>query len=240
MVTVHRSRSRRSERGAAVFIVMMVITLLTAIGVFAARSASLVDAATGYERQAIQAQYLSEYGGRVAAYEFAHPLKANAYNRKLREIHPTKSKELCPSNAQYADDFVGTPPPCLKYTTADMDEFIKANAGEGTVLDGQTEDAAGSLGPPMGAGVSQTLEGSILVEVLDSYQTLETAPGSDRGNTVRSPMAIQFTLTSWSQIRSVAADKQDTENPWCNESASNSAASVQRTRAYVTAPLVNR
>jgi Tfp pilus assembly protein PilX len=64
---VERSRRRRRERGAAVFLVVMVLTIIAAIGVFSMRSASLVDLATGYSRQSVQATFVSEYAARAAA-----------------------------------------------------------------------------------------------------------------------------------------------------------------------------
>lgn len=62
-----RNRHRRQQRGAAVFIVVMVLTIVSAIGVFSMRSASLVDLATGYNRQSVQAAFQAEYGARAAA-----------------------------------------------------------------------------------------------------------------------------------------------------------------------------
>jgi hypothetical protein len=53
---------RRRERGAAIFIVVLLITMLLGIGLFAARSASLSTSASGHARQMTQAQYLAEYG----------------------------------------------------------------------------------------------------------------------------------------------------------------------------------
>lgn len=64
MVKPTRSRRRRrtGERGAAVFIVVLVISMLTAIGVFAASSATLSTTSSGYARQATQTQHLTELG----------------------------------------------------------------------------------------------------------------------------------------------------------------------------------
>lgn len=59
------SSLRRGERGAAVFIVVMVITLLTAIGIFAARSISLTDVAAGFERESAQTAYLAQFAGNL-------------------------------------------------------------------------------------------------------------------------------------------------------------------------------
>jgi hypothetical protein len=59
--------ARRSERGAALFLVVMVISVLSAIGVFAMRSASLVDVAAGYNRQGVQAAMLADFAARGTA-----------------------------------------------------------------------------------------------------------------------------------------------------------------------------
>jgi hypothetical protein len=52
----------QSQRGAAVFIVVMVLTLLTAVGIFAVRSASMADVAAGFDREGAQASLIAEYG----------------------------------------------------------------------------------------------------------------------------------------------------------------------------------
>jgi Tfp pilus assembly protein PilX len=64
---LERSRRRRSQAGAAVFLVVMVLTIIAAIGVFSMRSASLVDKATGYSRQSVQATAMAEYAALTAA-----------------------------------------------------------------------------------------------------------------------------------------------------------------------------
>ncbi|WP_437319490.1 hypothetical protein [Sorangium sp. So ce385] len=59
--SIARSRRRAHERGAAVFIVVLVITMLTAIGLFAVNVATLSTIATGHERRMTQTHYLTEY-----------------------------------------------------------------------------------------------------------------------------------------------------------------------------------
>ncbi len=59
---LERARRRRQQRGAAVFVIVMVITLLSALGIWAARSATMVDVATGHSRQALQVQYVADMG----------------------------------------------------------------------------------------------------------------------------------------------------------------------------------
>jgi len=51
----------------AVFLVVLVLTMVSAIGVFAMHSASLVDRATGFNRQNVQATAIVEFGMRGAA-----------------------------------------------------------------------------------------------------------------------------------------------------------------------------
>lgn len=237
-------RSRKNQRGAAVFIVVMVVTLLTAIGVFAARSSSLVDVAVGYDRQAVQAQLLSDYGGRLAVAELTDPAKASTYNRALQEQRDSPDKEPCPSNAAVDRNALNMAPACYKFSGLYLNQLVQQQNSAISLLETQGTDTPGSLGPPLGLDAQDrsvnTSAGSLLVEVLESYQTLEPPPGVDVGNTSRSPRAVQFTLTSWAQVRNIAASAQGANQLWCaSDAQSSSSASVQRVRAYVTAPLVN-
>jgi hypothetical protein len=67
--SIARSRRRSRERGAAVFIVVLVITMLTAIGLFAAHAATLSTIASGHERRMTQTHYLTEYAMQLAIAE---------------------------------------------------------------------------------------------------------------------------------------------------------------------------
>src|SRR4051812_18040257 len=62
-----RLRRRRNQRGMAVFLVVLVLTMVSAIGVFSMHSASLVDRAAGFDRQNVQATAIVEFGLRGAA-----------------------------------------------------------------------------------------------------------------------------------------------------------------------------
>jgi len=53
---------RANERGAALLVVLLVITLLMGMGAFAARSTRLSVATSGNERRMTQARYVAEYG----------------------------------------------------------------------------------------------------------------------------------------------------------------------------------
>ena len=56
---------RSGERGAALFIVVLVIVLVSAIGIFAIRVSSLVQVASGYTRRATSASYIAELATNV-------------------------------------------------------------------------------------------------------------------------------------------------------------------------------
>ncbi|WP_433935083.1 hypothetical protein AB3662_10600 [Sorangium cellulosum] len=67
--SIARSLRRSRERGAAVFIVVLVITMLTAIGLFAAHAATLSTIASGHARRMTQTHYLAEYAMQLALAE---------------------------------------------------------------------------------------------------------------------------------------------------------------------------
>lgn len=64
------SGPRSRERGAAVFIVVLLVAMLTAVGFFAAQAASLSTISSGHARQSTQARYLAEVGQQTAATYF--------------------------------------------------------------------------------------------------------------------------------------------------------------------------
>ncbi len=68
--TSRRSR-KRNERGASVLIVFLVITLLTGIGMFAARSAALSSTVAGSSKRLSQTRHVTEYAVMNAAASLA-------------------------------------------------------------------------------------------------------------------------------------------------------------------------
>ena len=51
---------RHGERGAAVFVVVLVITLLASLGVFAVKASTISNRTSGYNRQLTQTHYMAE------------------------------------------------------------------------------------------------------------------------------------------------------------------------------------
>lgn len=101
-----RAHRRGRERGATVFVVALLITMLLGIGVFAARSSSLATATSGHARQMTQAQYLAEYGVLLARAEIDEARAAQAF-RDLSRSRPMPSP--CYGQSQLPD------PRCVVY-----------------------------------------------------------------------------------------------------------------------------
>ncbi len=222
-----RRRARREERGAAVFIVVMVIVLLTAIGIVAARSASLVDQAAGYSRQALQTYYLTDMAGHVATAELGS--KPQTYLDLMR-----KGAEACPSNKLVTPVTTGAPIPCYKLFMDELAGRVSDNYSGQTLLDQQTQSVPGSLGPPLSGG-SNMLNGVFMVEMIEAYKA-DPKARSDVGGGANSFFDVQVTLTAFGQIRSLPSTGVNT-NPWCAQANGvSSSASVQAVRAHVTLP----
>jgi hypothetical protein len=104
MVIRRRPGGLQGERGAAVFIVVMVLTLLTAVGIFAVRSASMADTAAGYDREASQTSLIAQYATTTAATYLA----TSAGSVIVGAIKPNL---YCQSN-------MGVQAPCFKLTSS--------------------------------------------------------------------------------------------------------------------------
>ncbi len=83
----------RSERGAALLMVTVVITLLSVVGAFAARSTSRVTLAAGQARHATATRHMSEHGLRSVA---AHIAIKAPFDRRAPGSNPD-SDPLCKS-----------------------------------------------------------------------------------------------------------------------------------------------
>ncbi|WP_434046551.1 MULTISPECIES: hypothetical protein [Sorangium] len=120
--SIARSLRRSRERGAAVFIVVLVITMLTAIGLFAAHAATLSTIASGHTRRMTQTHYLAEYAMQLA----------------LAEI---EQKGGLNGGLATGEDCLGTPANCWTINSREL----QRNAAEG-LLELDAPDAPGSLG----------------------------------------------------------------------------------------------
>jgi hypothetical protein len=220
MVSRARRSRRRRQRGAAVFIVVMAITLLTAIGIFAIRSASMVETAAGYNRQAIQTMYLSEYAARSTA---AH---TSGITDAVVNVLLRSDPEKCLSNGTLAL-------PCAKFISSEIESRVDKEYPGQLLLEPQDTSTEGSLGPALGAaGTQAAQDATFLVELTDPGDTAakEGFHADDRGL-----KNVQVTVTALAQIRPFPVGGAS-GNPWCTAATSSNGASVQTLRAHITLP----
>ena len=149
---------RKNERGAAVFIVLLVIAMLSTVGVFAASAASLSTSASGSVRQTMQAHYIAEYALLASTAE----LSSSSLEAYIRQMADPNNGEVC----QYQDTTSGTRS-CYVFGRTDIETtsghplFIQASS---TTL--------GSLGP---AGI----DADFRVEMTDLAPAAAPVVGSD-------------------------------------------------------------
>jgi hypothetical protein len=184
------SRPRRSgERGAAVFVVVMALTMLTAIGVFAVRAASLANAASGYDRQNTQNHYVGEYGLLGAVTELSSTRRP-AYVDKM-----SKGVEQC--SAAKGVTNTGGSVPCYHLYANDVQKAVNDNFS-GRPLFEATSNSSGLVPGSLGAGA---LDGDFVVELTDPGPVGMPVAGSDIGGTGPKFRYLQVTLTSTGQVR---------------------------------------
>ncbi len=162
---------KRAERGAALFVVVLVLTLLTAVGLFAAQSATLVDRASGYSRQAAQTAYLAEYAVLASATQLGSGT-AGAYRERM--LSPT---DTCRMN-QGIDPSEIENPACLVLKLSDF----KAPNGK-PLLD------------------TMSLTPDFMVEITDPGPSGAPVAGTDVSGTGQSFGYMKVTATTIAQIR---------------------------------------
>jgi hypothetical protein len=235
----HRIRRRRNQRGAAVFIVVLVVTLLTAIGVFAVRSTSLVSTAVGYHRQATQTALLTEYGGRAVTAELGDGA-AKTYLDKVGQ-----GSDTCDSNNSLAlgdldASLAGERPACYKLYMSEIADRVQTLSSS-NILEAPTTTAGGSLGPAFGAaGQNTTAEGVFVVEMIEPAESVPTAGSAQGGNNPANTFRdVSLTLTAYGQVRPYDTTASGTD-PWCAPNSLSASASVSSLRAHVTLKNVPR
>jgi hypothetical protein len=212
---------RSSERGAALFVVVMVITLLTAVGIFAARSTSLVDAATGYGRQAAQTVALADYGAKLVTSELGEGRAQRVF--QLMDLR----NQYCPS--------YGNPPTqaCYAYDYSQLEARVTQNSNY-NVIEYPSVTTEGSLGP-MFADSSMTagVEGVLVVELYDPFDI-----SNIKGESASKPSGKEVTINSIAQVRpfSVVANVSQNNSQWCSSDAVSTSASLLSVRTQILVP----
>jgi len=211
----HRVRRHAAERGAAVFVVMLVITLLTALGIFAVRSSSLSTMASGFNRQLTQTHYVADY----AVVSVVGDLGLNA------QVHSTMmasgANDQCVGYTQMLAS--NGQPTCTQLGYNDLNKIVKANNPQNQLLQPPggvypVSVVPGSLGPA-------PLEGDMRVEVTDWHPAWPPLPGNDAVTNKLGYAMVTVSATGLVRPKQLVANQWDT--------ASASAAGVESGRAHV-------
>lgn len=183
-VPIHRA----NQRGAAVFVVMMTILVVTSLGSWAIYSASLTSAGSGHQRSAAQALYTSEMGILATTGYFSIPGFANANYVQAQNDLANGSPDTCLSVS--ASKF------CKSIYMEDIDSTINLESGTfgatESILEQSTSE--GSMGPYAATDAS-ALQGHFFIEMTDPRPVM--VPGTD----VSSGTYQRVTLTSLGTVR---------------------------------------
>ncbi len=185
-------RKRRNERGAAIFVVISVITVLTAVGMFAAHTAGLNQRMSGYARQAAQSEFVADYGTMAAVNEMSSGA-APAYMQLV-----VAGSEKCRANQFVPGGGVGLP--CYRLTKADIETRMKDEVGAATTLFTATGLSASD----------NPLTADFVVEMTDPGPAGRPVAGMDQSGLGPRFRYMQLTFSGTGQVRPTPAS--DAEN----------------------------
>jgi hypothetical protein len=177
-------RSRADERGAAMFVVLMVILILSGIGTFALTNARYELQASGFVRNQGVAEEMAQFGALASMNEVS--AAPQAYLRRMRQTLPSGSK--CRSYKVDTSSW-SIAPPCLQLGTNDI-ELRTGLETERLVRPGQPSSAIpGSLG-------LTKLGARFWVEMTDPFEVVRPIPGYPIDGSPGTPKFVDLTVTS--------------------------------------------
>ncbi len=173
-MTGHKRRhfARKNQRGTTVLVVVMVTTLITAIGVFAVRNVTQIDQAVGYSRQSGQTNALAELGTTAAMAEIADT--GTRYSGEMSRR--ASGNAVSPAFRCSANMNLLAGATCYPLAQGRIEANTTSHGGETllepTVANGDT----GSFGPLAGT------TGSVVIELTEKRPTNIPIPGAKAGD----------------------------------------------------------
>jgi hypothetical protein len=186
-----------AERGAAVFLVVLILTLITALGVFAVRSASLADVAAGFDREGAQAALIAQYGITATAAYVGTGVSDTIIGKMKSPPDAGYIMPACESNG-YPMGLPPRSPPmrCFRLTKEVLEQSFKNSSNEFVF----TPSNKGVTGNTSSLNVNETTDATFSIEMTDISTTGMPLTGSGEDW-----VQYQVTLTSLAQVRPVAA-----------------------------------
>lgn len=157
--TIRRAMKRRDERGATVFVVVLVLTMLTSIGLFAAQASSIATTTTGAARVSTQSRYFAEASMNAVMAKLSRDLGSHV------NFLAKQNSKACLGQA--ADPFY---PQCSQFGRGYIENELGVNLFQG--YDEQT-GAHGTLGRITNTNVD------MLVEMNDLFRVDRPIAGFD-------------------------------------------------------------
>ena len=212
-----RPSTLKAQRGNALFVVVTIVTLLTAVGLFSMRAASLAEQAAGFNRLGTQTTYISEFAARTVASELVG--KEQHYFRFI-----SSGSDDCRANRQLAPLVAPNRPPCYKLEANELWERVDGEF-PGNVGTSGDRDLFGELS-------RADVEGAFVVELVDLARVGSPVAGEDiAGDNFKH---MQVTLSATAQVRPGSS----TDESACDASLS-AASSLQRLKARITFGPIN-
>ena len=173
-------KQRTDERGAALFIAVLVVALLTAIGVFAMHATSLAQLSSGYSRRAAAAFYLAELAANLRVATIADDPSSYVASNSPGQCYA--SKELTPLLPPNTTDF------CVPMERVDA---IRMATADNTSLSADPEGFFGALNRP-DVPSNQAVDAMIRVESTDHHPPPKPLQGFQIAGNMQ---IVQDTLT---------------------------------------------
>ncbi len=187
---------------------MLVITTLSALGLFAVRSASLADLASGYGRQLVQTHYVADYAVLSLAADLGIDPNKHVQNMELGKgcLGITNQKK----------------PTCARYSLDDLQKNLEKHDKTNKVLEPTAGTVPGSLG-------AKNVEGDMKIELTDRHPAWPPLEGNQVNEAPGGAMLtyVMVTVSAEGMVR----PKQATDGKW--DTATATAASIGLSRAHL-------
>lgn len=161
-----RSRLRRTQSGAIMFILAVTMAVLASLGLYAMKAASTEVKTSGFLRQSAQSQYLSEYGVLASTQSMGGTLGQMQIASATSATHDTG----CISLGSIVNTAGFRSQTCRRVGALEVQNMLWNGSPVTPIEKYQTNVRAGGLGP-------FPIEGDYFVELTDPARR-ESAPGN--------------------------------------------------------------